>query len=93
MTFHQSRVAEDVGGRTGGTKLAAVEQQHSVTEIDDDVEIVRRDDLAAGELFEDSDQRAACSRIETAKRFVEPRARSADMRRLRRDRHVFVHRD
>ena len=71
VAFHQRRVAEDVGGRASRAKLSAVEQQHSVTEIDDDVEVVRRDDLAAGELFEDRDQRAACSWVETAEGFVE----------------------
>ena len=71
MTVHERGVAEDVSRRAGGAELPAVEQQHSMTQINNDVEVMRCDDLAAWELFEDRDQRAACSRIETAKRFVE----------------------
>ena len=71
MAVHQRLVAENVGREATRTKLSTIEQQHSMTQIDDDVEVVRRDDLAAGKLLEDRDQRATCARIETAERFVE----------------------
>ncbi|TXT23000.1 MAG: hypothetical protein FD138_3337 [Planctomycetota bacterium] len=71
VAVHERGVAEDVVSRATRAELAAVEQQNSVAEIDDDIEIVRRDDLAAGELLEDRDQRAARPRIETAEGFVE----------------------
>ena len=47
VAFHQGGIAEDVRGRAGGAELSGVEQQDSVAEIDDNVEVMRRDDLAA----------------------------------------------
>src|SRR5690242_7688471 len=71
VSFHERRVAKNLMRRAGGAKLTAINQQNAVAKIDDNVEIMRADDLAAGELFEDCNKCAACARIETAERFVE----------------------
>lgn len=71
MAVHEGGVAEDIGGWAVGSKDAAVEQQHAIAQINDGVEVVCRDDLAAGKAFQNVDQRAASARIETAERLIE----------------------
>ena len=71
MFFHQCRVGKNFADGPGGVDLTAVQHEDPITEIDSEVEVVRRDNLAARKLSENFDQSSPRSRVEIRKRFVE----------------------
>lgn len=71
MAVHEERIGQDALGGAVGLKSAGVDDQNAGAEIEDKIQIVRGDELQAGEMAEDPLQLSPGAGVERCRRLVE----------------------
>ena len=66
VTEHEGFVGEELGGGALGDELAGTEQESARAKLDDELQVVRGDNLGHRDLAEEVDQFAAAAEVETA---------------------------
>ena len=71
VAIHDRGVRKHTINRTVRLKFARVQNQHALAQIQNEIQIVRGDDLRARKLAKNLQQLPACSRIQVAGRFIQ----------------------
>ena len=71
VLLHALHVRQQRPRRSVGDEPAAVEQQHAGTRLQDQLQVVRRDHLRAGQAVDEPDELAAAARVKVQRRLVQ----------------------